>query len=349
MQHNSSGRKTSFARGDIGASMIASLDDGIDSYQSANEVLQFALDEIQGKKKKDIDNPKMFAGRMLENTILDMYVNTYNIDKDKINIDPPVIQYDITPLIPEKVRGYLSEHGLNKVYISASRDAYLVDDNPVLRKDCNVAMMAFQLNEVPVEVKNISGSQEQPIRSNHWVQLQTQMLCASGPDHGILLRLINGWDLKIDEVKIDLDYQEKIIFMAVDFWTRVGCILKDPSKKTDLLFPYESSAEASRFIMTGDKKNTIDLQGREEVKDLILKHTKQKEILGQAKKEVDALEIKLKEILGENQIGFYKIGDDSYEIKHTKFERKKTKTVSVEGEPPTIGRRFQIKFKGAKK
>lgn len=338
MQHNSSGRKTSFARGDIGASMIASLDEGIDSYKSANEVLQFALDEIQGKNKKDFDNPKMFAGRMLENAIIDMYVKALDIDQDKINVDPPVIQYDITSLVPEKVRGYLAEHGLDKVYVSASRDAYLVDNS-----------------EVPIEVKNISGSQDQPIRSNHWVQLQTQMLCTTGiedvyqPNHGILLRLINGWDLKVDRVDIDLDYQEKIVFMAVDFWTRIGCILNNPNNIEELLYPFESSAEASRFIVPGDKKNTIDLQAREEVKDLILQHKEKKKIISDNKKEIDDIEIKLKEILGENQTGYYQIGDNHYEIKHTKFERKKTKTIAVEGEPPTIGRRFQIKKIGAKK
>jgi len=348
MQHNSSGRKTSFARGDIGASMIASLDEGVQSYKSANEVLQFAIDEIRGKKIKDIDNQKMFAGRYLENAIIDMYRNVTKTDKEKINVDPPVIQYEITSLIPEKVRGYLAEHGLDHIYISASRDAYYIDDNPVQRKDNDVAMMAFQLNEVPIEVKNLSGSADQPIKTNHWVQLQTQMLCSNGPYYGVLLRLINGWDLKIDEVPIDDDYQDKIVFMAVDFWTRVGCILNKPERLTEFLYPCVSSAEASRFIVSNDNKDTIDLQAREELKDLILQHIEQKKIQSESKAQVDSLEVKIKEILGEHQVGLYQIGDKKYEIKHTKFERKKTKTVPVEGEPPTIGRRFQIKCKGDK-
>jgi hypothetical protein len=331
MQHNSSGRKTSFARGDIGASMIASLDEGVQSYKSANEVLQFAIDEIQGKKIKDIDNQKMFAGRYLENAIIDMYCNVTKTDNEKINVDPPVIQHEITPLIPEKVRGYLAEHGLDKVYVSASRDAYLIDNS-----------------EIPIEVKNLSGSADQPIKTNHWVQLQTQMLCSNGPHYGVLLRLINGWDLKIDEIPIDNDYQDKIVFMAVDFWTRVGCIINRPERLTEFLYPCVSSAEASRFIVSNDNKDTIDLQAREELKDLILQHIEQKKIQNESKTQVDSLEVKIKEILGEHQVGLYQIGDEKYEIKHTKFERKKTKTVPVEGEPPTIGRRFQIKYKGAK-
>lgn len=336
MAHNSSGRKTSFLRGELGASMIASLDEGVDSYKTANEVLDFAFNEIMGRSQANLDNDKMLAGRMLENAIIDMYLNKNDMKTERVNIDPPVCRYEVTSYVPKKIQGVLKNFGIEKCFVAASRDAFL---------ETNLDNKFSGDHQVPIEVKNLSGSYDQPIKTQHWVQLQTQMLCSKNAPFGILLRLLNGWDLKVDTVDADFDYHERIIFMATDFWTRLGILLDDPSKKSDIAYPFATSAEASRFIVPGEGMEAIDLQDNEQVKELIQLYLQRKEIKKAANQQFEEVEIQLKEILGEYQTGYYKIGEENYEIKHTKFERKKTKSVPIKGEPPTIGRRFSVKLK----
>ena len=100
-----------------------------------------------------------------------------------------------------------------------------------------------------------------------------------------------------------------------------------------------SSREASKFIKGNGSKEVVDLSSNNELPELIDDYQAAKKTISAGKKIEDDVSIRIKEILGANELALC----NGYEIKHTTMKRVKTKTIQLKDEPPTVSRRFSLK------
>ncbi len=229
-----SGRKTSYKRKELGASVIGSLVPGIKGFKTSNEVLEDALNEYQGKEAKNdlANNPKVKAGQALEPAITQMFVDELqSIAKDQ------KAKFKIS--VPEKANLYSLDNGK----LGSSLDNLLTINNGSLEvTDHNKSTMVLSQSG-PVEIKNYSGSAEDPVNPLYVYQLQQQMLC-TGSTWGIIVRLVKGWELQWYVYQRNTEMCNDIINAATDFWNRFDGILEGK----DYWYPPETTEEATRIF-----------------------------------------------------------------------------------------------------
>ena len=229
-----SGRKTSYKRKELGASTVGSLIPGIKGFKTSNEVWEYARKEYQGKEAKNdlANNPKVKAGQALEPAITKMFV-----DELRVQSENQKAKFKIS------VPGEANLYSLDNGKLGSSLDNLLTITNGSLEvTDHNKTTMVLSKSG-PVEIKNYSGSAEDPVNPLYVYQLQQQMLC-TGSTWGIIARLVKGWELQGYVYEKNSEMCNDIINAATDFWNRFDGILEGK----DYLYPPETTEEATKIF-----------------------------------------------------------------------------------------------------
>lgn len=321
-----SGRKTSYARRELGASVIGSLIPGIKGFKTPNEVLEDALNEHQGKEANNdlANNPKVKAGVALEPAITKMFVDELqqfaNNQKAKFKIS-----------VPEKANLYSLD---NKGKLGSSLDNLLTitHGNLVVTDHNNIEQVLSKSG--PVEIKNYSGSADDPVNPLYLYQLQQQMLC-TGSAWGIVVRLVKGWELQWFAYQRNNEMVTDIINAGTDFWNRFDGIVEGK----DYWYPPETTKEASKIIKGNGKKDPVVMDGNNELGKWIDQYNDANAIIKVQEEKKDEASKIIKEIMLDNEV----ISWNGFIINHTTMTRKKTKMVEVPGADPIVTRRFSIK------
>ena len=320
-----SGRKTSYKRKELGASVIGSLIPGIKGFKTSNEVLEDALNEHQGKEAKNdlANNPKVKAGQALEPAITQMFVNELqSIAKDQ------KAKFKIS--VPEKANLYSLDNGK----LGSSLDNLLTINNGSLEvTDHNKSTMVLSKSG-PVEIKNYSGSAEDPVNPLYLYQLQQQMLC-TGSTWGIIVRLVKGWDLQWYVYERNTEMCNDIINAATDFWNRFDGILEGK----DYWYPPETTEEATKIFKGNGNKEPVIMDSNNMLSELIDEFMNASKTEKDAKAQKDEASKAIKTIMKEHEV----ISFNGFIVSHTTMTRKKTKMVEVPGADPIVTRRFSIK------
>jgi hypothetical protein len=320
-----SGRKTSYKRKELGASVIGSLIPGIKGFKTSNEVLEDALNEYQGKEAKNdlANNPKVKAGQALEPAITQMFVNELqSIAKDQ------KAKFKIS--VPEKANLYSLDNGK----LGSSLDNLLTINNGSLEvTDHNKSTMVLSKSG-PVEIKNYSGSAEDPVNPLYVYQLQQQMLC-TGSTWGIIVRLVKGWELQWYVYERNTEMCNDIINAATDFWNRFDGILEGK----DYWYPPETTEEATKIFKGSGNKEPVIMDSNNMLSELIDEFMNASKTEKDAKAQKDEASKAIKTIMKEHEV----ISFNGFIVSHTSMTRKKTKMVEVPGADPIVTRRFSIK------
>ena len=320
-----SGRKTSYKRKELGASVIGSLIPGIKGFKTSNEVLEDALNEHQGKEAKNdlANNPKVKAGQALEPAITQMFVNELqSIAKDQ------KAKFKIS--VPEKANLYSLDNGK----LGSSLDNLLTINNGSLEvTDHNKSTMVLSKSG-PVEIKNYSGSAEDPVNPLYLYQLQQQMLC-TGSTWGIIVRLVKGWELQWYVYERNTEMCNDIINAATDFWNRFDGILEGK----DYWYPPETTEEATKIFKGNGNKEPVIMDSNNMLSELIDEFMNASKTEKDAKAQKDEASKAIKTIMKEHEV----ISFNGFIVSHTTMTRKKTKMVEVPGADPIVTRRFSIK------
>ena len=152
-----------------------------EGFLTPNDILKAAVEESSGMEIEQVDNPKVVAGKALEDPIAQLFRRAF---EEQIASKVVLIQ-------PRKA--YI--HELSNGKLGSSIDRMLVLDKTYDVTDSSNKNWSLGPGEVVVEIKNFSGQQDSPIRPAYLYQLQQQMLCCKAKV-GILVRLVNGWDLQ---------------------------------------------------------------------------------------------------------------------------------------------------------
>lgn len=320
-----SGRKTSYKRKELGASVIGSLIPGIKGFKTSNEVLEDALNEHQGKEAKNdlANNPRVKAGQALEPAITQMFVNELqSIAKDQ------KAKFKIS--VPEKANLYSLDNGK----LGSSLDNLLTINNGSLEvTDHNKSTMVLSKSG-PVEIKNYSGSAEDPVNPLYLYQLQQQMLC-TGSTWGIIVRLVKGWELQWYVYERNTEMCNDIINAATDFWNRFDGILEGK----DYWYPPETTEEATKIFKGNGNKEPVIMDSNNMLSELIDEFMNASKTEKDAKAQKDEASKAIKTIMKEHEV----ISFNGFIVSHTTMTRKKTKMVEVPGADPIVTRRFSIK------
>lgn len=320
-----SGRKTSLARKELGASVIGSLIPGIKGFITPNDVMKNALNEHKGKEAiNDIaNNPKVIAGKALEPAITQMFV-----DELQILADNQRAKFKIS--VPEKANLYSLDNGK----LGSSLDNLLTINNGSLLITDHTNTENVLSKSGPVEIKNYSGAASDPVNPLYIYQLQQQMLC-TGSTWGIIVRLVKGWELQYFVYQRNTEMCNDIINAATDFWNRFDGILEGK----DYWYPPENTKEASDIFKGNGVKEPVNLDGNNMLSQLIDDFMKASDEEKRAKEEKDEASKAIKSIMKEHEV----VSFNGYVISHTTMTRKKTKMVEVPGADPIVMRRFSIK------
>ena len=320
-----SGRKTSYKRKELGASTVGSLIPGIKGFKTPNEVLEDALNEYQGKEAKNdlANNPKVKAGQALEPVITKMFVD----ELQSIAIDQKA-KFKIS--VPEKANLYSLDNGK----LGSSLDNLLtIKSGKIELTDHNKSTMVLS-DSGPVEIKNYSGSADDPVYPLNIYQLQQQMLC-TGSTWGILVRLVKGWELQWFIYLRNNEICTDIINAATDFWNRFDGILEGK----DYWYPPETTEEASKIYKGNGNINPVNMDGNNMLSVLIEEYMNADETYRDAKENKDEASKAIKSIMKDHEV----ISFNGFIINHKTMSRKKTKMVEVPGADPIVMRRFSIK------
>jgi len=320
-----SGRKTSYKRKELGASVIGSLIPGIKGFKTSNEVLEDALNEHQGKEAKNdlANNPKVKAGQALEPAITKMFVD----ELQSIAIDQKA-KFKIS--VPEKANLYSLDNGK----LGSSLDNLLTINNGSLEVTDHNKTTIVLSKSGPVEIKNYSGSAEDPVNPLYVYQLQQQMLC-TGSTWGIIVRLVKGWELQWYVYERNTEMCNDIINAATDFWNRFDGILEGK----DYWYPPETTEEATKIFKGNGSKEVFSMDSNNMLSELIDEFMNASKTEKEAKAQKDEASKAIKTIMKEHEV----ISFNGYIVSHTSMTRKKTKMVEVPGADPIVTRRFSIK------
>ena len=320
-----SGRKTSYKRKELGASVIGSLIPGIKGFKTSNEVLEDALNEYQGKEAKNdlANNPKVKAGQALEPAITKMFVD----ELQSIAIDQKA-KFKIS--VPEKANLYSLDNGK----LGSSLDNLLTINNGSLEVTDHNKTTIVLSKSGPVEIKNYSGSAEDPVNPLYVYQLQQQMLC-TGSTWGIIVRLVKGWELQWYVYERNTEMCNDIINAATDFWNRFDGILEGK----DYWYPPETTEEATKIFKGNGSKEVFSMDSNNMLSELIDEFMNASKTEKEAKAQKDEASKAIKTIMKEHEV----ISFNGYIVSHTSMTRKKTKMVEVPGADPIVTRRFSIK------
>lgn len=319
-----SGRKTSFARKEMGASVIGVLVPGVTGFLTPNEVMEKALNEHQGKVATDdlANNPKVIAGKYLEPVITKLF-----IDELIRNYSLPLSAFQIS--VPDRADFYK----LNNGFIGSSLDNLLTIDGVLELTDHN--NFTYPLNNSgPLEIKNYSGAASDPVSMQYQYQVQAQILC-TGSEWGILARLVKGWEFQYFIYQRNQEMIDEMIDAATDFWDRFDGILEGK----DYWYPPATTKEASKIYRGNQSKEVVDMSTNNELSQLIDDYMKANEAAKLAEADKDEASKAIKSIIKEHELVSY----NGYMISHTSTKRKKTKMVEVPGAEPIVSRRFSIK------
>lgn len=320
-----SGRKTSYKRKELGASVIGSIIPGIKGFKTPNEVLEDALNEYQGKEANNdlANNPKVKAGQALEPAITQMFV-----DELSEQTKEQKAQFKIS------VPGSANLYSLDNGKLGSSLDNLLTISKGKLEvTDHNNTTQVLDKSG-PTEIKNYSGSAEDPPSPLNLYQLQQQMLC-TGSTWGILVRLVKGWDLQWFVYQRNTQMITDIINAGTDFWNRFDGILQG----NDYWYPPETTEEASKIYKgSGDVKPVV-LDGNNELGGLIEEFMTSNKAEKDAKAAKDEASKAIKTIMKNFEVISY----NGFVVSHKTMTRKKTKMVEVIGADPIVTRRFSIK------
>lgn len=320
-----SGRKTSYKRKELGASVIGSIIPGIKGFKTPNEVLEDALNEYQGKEANNdlANNPKVKAGQALEPAITKMFV-----DELSEQTKEQKAQFKIS--IPGSANLYSLDNGK----LGSSLDNLLTVNKGKLEvTDHNNTTQVIDKSG-PVEIKNYSGSAEDPINPLYLYQLQQQMLC-TGSTWGILVRLVKGWDLQWFVYQRNTQMITDIINAGTDFWNRFDGILQG----NDYWYPPETTEEASKIYKGNGDIEPVVLDGNNELGGLIEEFMTSNKAEKDAKAAKDEASKAIKTIMKNFEVISY----NGFVVSHKTMTRKKTKMVEVIGADPIVTRRFSIK------
>ena len=320
-----SGRKTSYKRKELGASTVGSLIPGIKGFKTSNEVLEDALNEYQGKEAKNdlANNPKVKAGQALEPAITQMFV-----DELRVQSENQKAKFKIS------VPGEANLYSLDNGKLGSSLDNLLTITNGSLEvTDHNKTTMVLSKSG-PVEIKNYSGSAEDPVNPLYVYQLQQQMLC-TGSTWGIIVRLVKGWELQWYVYEKNTEMCNDIINAATDFWNRFDGILEGK----DYWYPPETTEEATKIFKGNGSDEAVSMDGNNMLSELIEEFMNANKNEKDAKAQKDEASKAIKTIMKEHEV----VSFNGYIINHKSMTRKKTKMVEVPGAEPIVTRRFSIK------
>ena len=299
---------------ELGCSELPSIvetHDGFTGYNSRNDVLKRHIDaRVSGHVDNRLGdvNAKVRAGNYMEGTIGQMVLDKLN-QIGKVTTSLPT-EADRNPLVPG---------------LGSSPDYYVTIQDSIEFKD-NFQVSHTLTGKGLLEIKNstIPG-----LPTNVRIQSQGQMLCGNY-SWCIIARLVSGWDLQLYVEFSNRDVQDKITEAVTDFWHRVD---------TEDYYDPDSSSEASRLIKGNGITDPIDLSGNNELPTLIHEWKANEKIMKHSKQIKDDLEIHMKSILGQNEVGKCQ----NYELRHTTVNYKPQPEKLVPAKEGYSTRRFGIK------
>ena len=312
------GRLTSFARKELGASNIGTIIMG-EGFLTPNDILKAAVTESSGMEIEQVDNPKVIAGKALEEPIAQLFRRAF---EEQIASKVVLIQ-------PRKA--YI--HELSNGKLGSSIDRMLVLDKTYDVTDSTNKNWSLGPGEVVVEIKNFSGHQDSPIRPSYPYQLQQQMLCCKAKV-GILVRLINGWDLQWFVFERDEQMIEDIENAGTDFWNRFDGVIENK----DFWYDPHDTKEASKLYKGNQSKEVVDMGNNDDLKPLIEKFVKARDEEKLAKIRKDEASLQIKMHMKDVELASYQ----GYLLRHTTSKRQKTKVIKIPDEY-TETRVFTIK------
>jgi len=300
------GRLTSFARKELGASNIGTIIMG-EGFVTPNDILKSAVTEYSGIGDTNfINNPKVAAGKMLEDPIAQLFKA---VIEEQIGKKIVLIQ-------PRKAYTYDLPNGK----LGSSIDRMLVLDKPYDLTDTSDTNWNLGQDQIVVEIKNYAGSAKDPIRPSYLYQLQQQMLCCKA-EKGILVRLVNGWMLQWFVFDRDEAMVEDIKSAGTDFWNRFDGVVQN---KDFWYEPYDTK-EASQMYKGNQSKDVVDMGSNENLKPLIQKFVKARDDEKLAKIRKDEASLQIKMHMKDVELAAY----HGYLLRHTTSKRQKTKVIKI--------------------
>lgn len=310
------GRLTSFKRKELGASQVGTLVLG-HGFVSPNEILQMAVDEHNGIPIEGLDNPKMEAGRELEDAIASMFSNEIARQGKKDHS----LKLQKKATVVELANGKLGS-SVDRVLSFAGSMLDITDSNGE-----NVCLNAIDskglIAQYPVEIKNYSGLPTDPVSPHYEYQLQQQMYCGNHQG-GFIVRLVRGWELQFFYYKANAEMQNEIVNAGTDFWNRFDGVLEGK----DFWYDPVDTKEASKIYKGNKDKEVVNMDSETSLKPLIEKFVKARdeEKLAKIRKDEASLEIKM--LMKEVELASHK----GYVLRHTTSKRQKTKMIKIPDE-----------------
>ena len=320
-----SGRKTSYKRKELGASVAPTLVPGVDGFKTPNDVLEDAINEYNGLEVSNdlAHNPKLEAGIKLEPAILE-----WSMSKLKEKALEQKVR--LTFSVPKNAALYRLQNGL----LGCSVDSMIKITGGEFELT-DSSNKTYKLKDTgPGQIKNTSlkAADKMP-RLFYQYQVQQEMLC-TGTDWAILIQLYMGWDLQFFVIKKNHKMQQELIEAGTDFWNRFDGVLQNK----DYYYPPDTSREASKLYKGNGSEDIVNMDGNNELGELLERYTKQKQIQKDNKVALDVVEKQIKQIVKNNE----KVSYRDFIISHSTIKKQKTKSVPIP-EQYTEYRRFSIK------
>lgn len=256
---------------------------GFSKYSTPNDELQFSINAIDGKERPDIGNEAMAWGNTLEPVILAEACQRLGIEGN----------YQITE--PYKHRSFALQCSLDgigygdgrEIVSDPDRGIFVVGQDSIVLDGPGV-LEAKLTKTLPEEVPHLARGP---------IQLQGQML-VTGHKWGCVCVLYQGIELRVFLFAPHKDTQKAIIKAVQDFETRLetyrqtGGIEWYPpttSKELDRIYPAAAEKRETELPPDAEQWAGVLLQAKADIRE--------------AEQTIDLAERKLKEFMGQSEIG----------------------------------------------
>lgn len=256
---------------------------GFSKYSTPNDELQYSINAIDGKERPDIGNEAMAWGNTLEPVILGEACQRLGITG----------KFDITE--PYKHRAFALQCSLDgigqgdgrEIVTDADRGIFVVGQDSIVLDGPGV-LEAKLTKTMPEDVPHLARGP---------IQLQGQML-VTGHKWGAVCVLYQGIELRVFLFAPHKETQKAIIKAVQDFEARL-----ETYRQTGGIdwFPPQTSKELDRIYPAAAEKRETELPHEaEQWAGLILLA---KANIREAEETIDLAERKLKEMMGQSEVG----------------------------------------------
>jgi predicted phage-related endonuclease len=256
---------------------------GFSKYSTPNDELQYSINAIDGKERPDIGNEAMGWGNTLEPVILSEACVRLGITGD-FQIDKPYKHHEIALQCSLDGIGFGDGQEIttdpDKGIFVVGQDSIVLDGPGVLEAKLTKTM-----------------PEETPHLARGPIQLQGQML-VTGHKWGCVCVLYQGIELRVFLFAPHKQTQDAIVKAVAEFQAKLDTYVKDgaidwyppiTSKELDRIYPAAADKSETQLSPEAEQWAGVLLQAKDDIRE--------------AEKTIDLAERKLKEMMGQSEIG----------------------------------------------